>query len=898
MRSPKHFHYFRLFWLFGLACPLWAQLEPKLDKTNGEEEQILARETWFYQQRQLYDIARPDLLRATAAGQTENMAAAEALRGDRPAWTPLGPSPMVMLDWSMGNVSGRVSAIAIHPQNREIIYLGAAAGGLWKSVNGGLSWQALFDREGTQSIGAIVLDPKNPNTLWVGTGEHAQGCSGYFGRGLYKSEDGGATFFQVNGDAAGPLNLSYISAIALHPDNPDILLAGGHAWCANGQQHGGGLFFSSNGGAGWRRILEGPVNDILADPKHPGTFYTAIGRDHADHNGIFKSTDHGLNWERLNTGLPVPQEMGRSRIALSPSHPDILYAVINTDQQGTKLFRSTDGGKIWELRRNDVCEGQCDYNLCLSVHPTDPNRILLGSIRFARSNDGGLNLGILTSGWGHSQAVHQDTHVLVYDPQDGERFWIGTDGGIWRAEQNGNIFTNLNGNLNITQIYDIAVHPHDPSLIFAGAQDNSSQFTRGFSLWDVTLVTGDGFTNAVDPLNPNVVIQSSYPQGTPNLYRSLSGGLPGTFGYLPPTGLSSLEPWPWVTPMAVTANGERTTTALFIASNRVYLSQNLGDSWSPLSDDPLCPESLQTLAATPLQDSLVVYAGSSLGRLFRTDDALSPVPIWLDITGNYAGGAVTDIAIDRLDPYNVFITNGAFDGARIFGSNEGGGQWIPLGANLPDIPANTLALDPFNAERIFLGTDVGIFESEDGGAFFSTLMVDFPMGTVVTDLEIDADPHVLTAATFGRGVWQARLEDREIQVEVGPDHFVCNSQLIPLNAEVSFGLPPHVWRWRVVSGPNLAGSQFSATQIATPVFTPSAPGIYLLEVTVEDALFHSASETIGIAVFDNQGILNQGISRWALRQNHPNWQALLDRDHNGVIQIIDLVRHQALPTCP
>jgi hypothetical protein len=746
--------------VLALAASVAVAQAPPGDLRNGEEEQIRRRVEWFVETRGLDRVHRADRLRRGAVLQAKIMREAERPAG-LGSWRSMGPEAMTMLHWVMGPVAGRVSALAVDPTNEDVIYLGAASGGLWKTVNGGDSWFPIFDDVGTQTIGAITIDPASPNTVWVGTGEQGQNCWSYFGMGLFRSTDGGAFFEEVNGSGESTIDLSYITSIVLLPGDSQVVLVGGETYCDDGNWIYGGLYRSSDGGGTWAEVLSGAVTDMVVSPGETDVIVAAVGRWSQSSNGIYRSADGGLSWSHVTAGLPAPSSVGRSRLAAAPGDPLVLYTLMN-ESGGVGLYHSGDRGENWTRRNSDACDGQCSYNLCLAVHPTNPATLLTGTVKFFRSTNGGVSLTPLISGWGSNQKVHQDTHVLVWSRTDTDRFWVGGDGGLWRSDDGGSNFENLNANLNITQFYDIEVHPTDPSTLFGGAQDNSSSASFADLRWNTTVVTGDGFMNVVDPADPGTVIQTSYPwDGYPSLYRSTSGGSPGSFDWLSVTGLTQYEPWPWVTPLVGADAGTGIPTSLFVASNHVYRSDfdSLG-SWTKISGNLAgSGGSLSVLTPVVNDGAIVLYSGTSDGRIWRTGNALLPSPIWIDVTGNYPGSRVTDIAADPADPLRVFVTRGEFGAGRLFRSTTGGFFWQVVGSGLPNVPANSVAIDPVSPHRVFVGSDVGVFVSEDGGETFVAAMDGLPLGSVVTDLEIDDEPYVLTAGTYGRGAWQMNLTE-------------------------------------------------------------------------------------------------------------------------------------------
>ena len=712
-------------------------------KPREESWQIEQRQLWFIRSRGLDQAVNADAERRKAAAdlkaEVERLAPLQRAAGE--TWAPLGPSSMNMGNWSMGRVAGRTNAIVPHPTDENTVYFAAAAGGVWKTTNGGSSWTALFDQVGTLPTGALFVEPAAPANVWVGTGDrNGGGCAGYFGQGVYLSSDGGSSWQARNGSGATAMPLSIVNAVAVQPTNANVVLAGGAGSCgSSGALSGSGLYRSADRGGSWSKTLNGNVEDLIFVPG-TATVYAGVAG-----SGVYKSSDGGASWSAMNSGLSVSGT--RLRLAMAASNTNVLYAL-----QSGSLYRSADGGASWSLRSSTACEGQCSYNLAIDVHPTQPDTILVGSIRTARSTNGGSSFTILHSTWGSSQAVHQDTHVVRYSRSNPDRFWLGTDGGVWRTDNGGSSWVNMNSNLNVTQFYDISVHPTNPDIVFGGAQDNSSSRRSTSAVWDLTFVSGDGFMNAIDPTNPSIVFQTSYPSGGfPSIYRSTSGGGANSFTKLPTTGMTSSSSFPWVTPMAVASN------RLLTASNVVYRATTSASplSWTAISGS--LGSAVSVITPVSMGVLLPTYVGTSGGRIYATPDAAVPSVSFSDVTGNYPGGVVSDVAMDPLNAQRVFVTRAGFGAARLYRSTSGGGTWSAVGAGLPNVPANAVAIDPLNTNRIFVGTDVGVYESADGGDTFVAFSAGLPLGLVVTDLEIDDTPHVLSAGTYGRGAWNVTL---------------------------------------------------------------------------------------------------------------------------------------------
>ena len=712
---------------------------------EGDESwQIEQRQIWFERTRGLRDTADATRLRASAVSELklqQRITRERHLAGGE-VWQELGPSSMDMTDWGMGRVAGRLNAITPDPADNDIVYIGSAAGGVWKTTNGGVDWAPMFDEVGTLPIGAITLDPANPNAVWVGTGDKNGGaCAGYFGQGVYLSEDGGETWNARNGSDASAMPLSVINAVAIQPTDNNVILVGGSGSCsAGGGLANPGVYRSADRGLTWTQVLDNNVEDLVFEPGTATVFAGLIG------TGVQKSTDGGATWSDSSSGLTASGS--RMRLAMAPSDSHILY-VLTGRSAGSRLFRSDDSGATWTQRNSTLCEGQCTYNQTLAVHPSDPDTVLVGTIRPARSTDGGTTFVPLTDPWGTNQMVHQDTHVVAYSQSDAVRFWIGSDGGIWRSDDGGASFLNMNSNLNITQFYDVAVHPGDANVMFGGAQDNGSSGRRTSLLWDLTFASGDGFMNAFDQNDPSIVFQTSYPSGGfPNIVRSLQGGSNGSYSGMPTAGLVEGN-FPWVTPLATAGS------LLFVASDTVYRTTTTGDSWTAISPDLGADVSVITPV---LHGSLTTtFVGTSNGRIWASADAGAPVPLFSEVTGDYPGGRVSDIAIDPLDAQRVFVTREGFNASRLYRSGTGGTTWVAVGGGLPNVPANSVAIDPLDTDRVFVGTDIGVYESVDGGDNFAAFATGMPLGAVVVDLEIDDNPHVLTAGTYSRGAWRVVL---------------------------------------------------------------------------------------------------------------------------------------------
>ncbi len=410
-------------------------------------------------------------------------------------------------------MSGRISDIAIDPVKRSTWYVAVASGNVWKTKNAGTTWEPIFDSYGSYSIGCIAVDPNNRHVIWVGTGENNSQRSVGYGDGVYKSLDGGKKFVNV-----GLENSEHIGKILIDPRNSDVVYvaAQGPLWSAGGDR---GLYKTTDGGKTWTLVLEidenTGVSEVHFDPRNPDILYAAAYQrrrhvwtliDGGPESGIYKSTDAGANWKKINNGLPEG-DRGRIGLAVSPINPDVVYAIVEAARDGSGFYRSEDGGENWTKKCDYVAVSPQYYQeIFADLHVFD--RIYSMDVRTMVSDDGGKNFTRLGREW-----KHVDDHALALDPDDPDHLIIGSDGGLYETWDRGESW-DYTANLPITQFYKLAVDNDVPFYnVYGGTQDNATQGgpsrtnnIHGIrnSDWYVT-VGGDGFDPAIDPENPNII---------------------------------------------------------------------------------------------------------------------------------------------------------------------------------------------------------------------------------------------------------------------------------------------------------------------------------------------------------------------------------------------------------
>jgi hypothetical protein len=683
------------------------------------------------------------------------------------------------LNWAQAgpyNIGGRVTALASVPGGATV-YLGAANGGVFKSTNGGTNWTPIFDELGVYSIGALELDPTDANVLYVGTGEANGAVDTYDGAGVFRSRNGGATWEDLGLDET-----ARIGAVEVDPSNPNRIYVGAMGTQFSTGPHRG-LYRSENGGASWTQVLfvndSTGVTDVVINPAHPETVYCATWervrrltyrRAFGPGCGIWRSIDSGTTWTRLQNGLPLPSDnVGRIALAISPARPSMIYAQIISGSiggyNGLGLYRSTDGGANWVRRDADV-----EYNNSfggfgwyfgeMGVDPVNPEVIFTLGVALLRSADGGVTYTDYTLG-----PLHVDQHAIWIDPSNPQRIYQGNDGGFFASDQGGLNWLKST-DLPITQFYAGAIDPSNPLRLLGGTQDNNTLMTfgsHGPSTW-APILGGDGFQCLVDPTNPNIIFAEwQNCCGNTGLRRSTNGG--GSFGV--PIGFAGGDRYNWNTPIAMDPSNH---DVLLVGSQRVYKSVNNGVNYTAVSADlttnpgaQLVYGTITTLAISPV-DPLTYYAGTDDGRVWRSVNAGGA---WTNVSAGLPVRYVTRVTPDPVNPAVVYATVSGFfvdeHAAHVYRSANRGDTWASVSGNLPNIPVNDILVDPTHTQSLYAATDVGVYATVTGGASWFPLGNGLPIQTVF-DLSFHAGSRTLVAATHGRSQWKLTLPSAPLDV--------------------------------------------------------------------------------------------------------------------------------------
>ncbi|MEO1052415.1 MAG: glycosyl hydrolase [Bacteroidota bacterium] len=684
-------------------------------------------------------------------------------------------------------MSGRIADIAIHPEDENTWYVAVGSGGVWKTVNAGVTWKPLFDDQPSYSIGCITIDPVNPYRIWVGTGENIGGRHAGYGDGIYLSEDGGEHWKKM-----GLGNSERISEIIVHPENSDVIWVAsqGPLWKSGGER---GLYKSTDGGQTWKKTLGDDqwvgVTDIALDPRNPDVMYAATWQRHrtvAAYMGggpgtaLYRSVDGGETWTKLTNGLPKTN-MGKIGLAVSPINPDVIYAAIELDRRTGGLFRSTDRGGTWKKMSNAITGGTGPHyyqELYASPHKFD--RLYLVDNWMQISEDGGKTFTRL-----NRFGKHGDNHSVTFRKDDPEYLLVGTDGGVYESFDLGAHWRFME-NLPITQFYKLAVDDAEPFYnIYGGTQDNSTQGGpsrtdnhHGIRTADWKIILNwDGHQPATEPGNPNIVYAERQ-EGNLSRVDITTGEVVDIQPQ--PSANEDYERFNWDAPILVSPHSPQ---RIYFASQRVWRSDNRGDKWTAISGDltrnqerlslPIMGRTqswdaawdvlamsnyntITSLAESPKQEGLI-YAGTDDGIIQVTEDGGSN---WRKIevgsvSGVPATAFVNDIKADLHDANTVYA---ALDNHKygdfnpyLIKSTDKGRTWRSIKGNIPNgTLVWRLVQDHEKPELMFLGTEFGIYFTINGGQKWIKLKGGVPTISF-RDLAIQRRENDLIGASFGRG---------------------------------------------------------------------------------------------------------------------------------------------------
>ncbi|MBC8487211.1 MAG: T9SS type A sorting domain-containing protein [Bacteroidetes bacterium] len=749
-----------------LISIIYLTLIKKSDEYPSGASQEKQPNEWFFMQRAFPQGEINHKIYLKSLKQSRQFRKQQLIKKDSSVWEFAGPT----------NIGGRITDVEMYPTNMEIIYIGAASGGVFKTMDAGNSWISIFDDALSLSIGDIALAPSDPDVIYVGTGEaNAGGGSlAYDGIGIYKSTDAGNTWNYL-----GLEESRNIGRMVVHPDNPDILYvaAMGNLFANTPER---GIYKTSNGGQTWENVLfvsdsTGGI-DIVIHPTNPDTLYAAMWERIRRPNrrsyggwtcGIYVTYNEGHTWTELTNGLPSPgNNIGRIGIDISKSEPNILYAIY-ADKTGyfEGVYKTTNGGNTW-TQTNDGSLTNCYVSYGwwfgrISVDPVDPEIAYVIGLDLYKTSNGGNSWSNISS-----LDVHVDQHGLYAHPENNNFVFLGNDGGLYISQNGGNSWTWIN-NLPITQFYTCEVDNQYPYRLYGGTQDNGTNRTMagGTDDWE-NIYWGDGFYVLVDPENNNYVY-AEYQYG--NFARSTNGGSSFSAAM---NGISSSDRKNWNTPVVFDPSNPE---ILYYGANRLYKSTNHAGLWSAISTDlsngpgggNLTYGTITTISVSPVNPE-IIYVGTDDGNVWVGDDNGTE---WEYISSALPVRWVTRVAADPFEENTAYVT---FSGYRydeflphIFKTTDKGQNWEDISGNLPEAPINDIIPDSENDSTLYIATDVGVFVTRNSGEIWEMLGTNLP-NVPVCDLTIHNGTRKLIAATYGRSMYTYDLYQDTISTSTNP----------------------------------------------------------------------------------------------------------------------------------
>ena len=755
----------------------------------GEADDPDGRWNWFWFQRMYPFDEIPEGARRRAwdslprRDKTDLNSASLSQTGLEPmstVWSPIGPAPTTS-GLPGGPNSGRINAIAVSPANTQIVLIGSATGGIWRSTDAGTTFVPVTDNQVDLSVGTIAFAPSNPNIVYAGMGDID---NGYFGTGVLKSTDAGLTWTRINNNNVLP-EKGECMRIQVDPTNPDKVYLAQYAFVNLSTNQGfiSGIYISSDGGVNWTKPFSGLVRDLVIHPTNPQILYAGVQFKTGDNPGLYKSIDGGQTWTNVFLSPYTSSQSATRdfRVAVTPAKPDRVYIYFGTRTTSpfqVRLEMSDDAGVTWTNRgvisNNQIDPGQFGYNTYLAASPTDANTVYVGTRDLFRSTDGGVTFTDLTNSFAPpypngnyqpgSQKFHSDQQSFAFEPGNSNTFYAGCDGGLFKTTNAGANFTSLNTSLSLTQFVSIGVHPTDGTKSYGGTQDNGTQRRLvGTSGWR-EFSSGDGGQLVINPLNTPMVF-TSYVLGSVSRFLSDGFSFNAKIADADSFGESLTDPrinfYPPVVGNGVDAKLYVGTWRLFVCSDcdnlsKVWHGSNPPTWTAPGGTTDLTTGTTDVLNAIAVAKSNinVIYTGSIRGKVMASQDA---GVTWTDKTTGLPARSITSITVSPTDPSLVYLTVSGYGTGHIFKSTNSGTAWTNISNNLPNIPTNAFLIDPLTSTTLYAGTDIGVFQSTDGGTTWSVFNSNLPPVPVLAFTAQASG--LIQIGTYGRGAYELPLSN-------------------------------------------------------------------------------------------------------------------------------------------
>lgn len=682
-----------------------------------------------------YNLREGDFLKARLA-RTNNT----------DGWQSLGPTSWVNAPNGYNPGIGRINCITGHPTDPNTLFIGAPAGGLWKTTNGGDSWTVLSDDLPVLGVTDFYVDAANPNLMYLLSGD-AYGSDTY-SIGIFKSTNGGVTWSNTSNFNPDVSSGYRMFKMLVDPTNNQRILTGGN----------GGILLSENGGNSWTSVLNEVVVDLEFKPGDPDVVYASTWGN----NFFYKSEDGGLTWDEISTGFGG---LGRTALGVSADNPEYVYILAATsNSRFGGVYRSEDSGETFQMQSNapnifgysataEDDRGQGNYDLAIAVNPEDAEDIYVSGIHIWNSKDGGANwdvegqYGILNF-WVYDpnnvqRYVHADNHTLDFIHGN---LYAGSDGGIWKTTDLGQTWSDLSFGLGITQFYRLGLDPNNPNVIIAGAQDNGSNIYNNGTWYHI--FGADGMEALVDH-TAGTTVYSSYQFGGIIRYGLRGGNIEAYVN--DPEQID--ESGGWITPFSL---HPQNNNILFAGFQNLWKSEDKGDTWTRISDFG----STSTLRSLAISKSNPNYIYTSSGEsIYRTKDGGTT---WEPINAGLPTEYMTYIAVSEVDPEKIWATfSGYTNGQKAYYSSNAGTNWTNISQGLPNIPANCIVHvraneDMEEYDQLLVGTDVGVYKRDANASQWELWSDELP-SVIVNELEVNYGSREVVAATFGRGIWKRSI---------------------------------------------------------------------------------------------------------------------------------------------
>jgi len=740
-------------------------------------------------------------------------------------WKSLGPAFM----------GSRVETIEVPENNRGTIYVGFGSGSLWKTQDNGLSWKNIFQNQATFSIGDLAISSQNHDILWLGTGEQLRASRGYCypGAGIYKSADGGETWTNK-----GLTDSHHIGRVIIDPfdSNRVFVAVMGHFWSANKQR---GVFYTDNGGDIWQQILyisdSVGISDIVWDPNNEILYAASWQIPDGPNSQIYKSIDLGENWSKLNLPLEGSRDrIGRIGLTMSNSWPETLYAIADNrnprgqndkNHIGAEVFRSDDFGENWKLTHSDQLDNNGGFGWAFGdivIHPNDPDELFILGIHLMHSKDGGRNFQKISGKISHlhpnkATSLHLDQHDFKVIPGLQDLWILGNDGGVYTSVNQGQSWNHLN-TIPTGEFYDVSVKDGIPIKVYGGTQDNSNitgvinpfDFDGSENSWDYVWLDpwsgGDGFTSIPDPTDPDIVYWESQ-----NGYINRKNLTTGQNTLIKPRADKDENPLrnSWFTPYFISVHNNMT---LYYAANKVYKSIDKGDSWFRVSHDLTFPESksktsrsITVIAESPVQAG-VLYAATEKGAVWvsRNDGTK-----WFEVSDGIPEKKIVCIFPSKHVISRVYLVargmNDDDSSSHVYTSDDYGKKWKMITSNLPHIPVNCITEDPLLQNLLFVGTDAGIFCTQNRGVAWQAISYNLP-STCIQQLRWMGNNEFLLGASHGQGLFYCHIKPLRLFTQSGHPEEIKFLGSIPGRLPISNDYNKD---WNIQSGEALVFSWFT-----------------------------------------------------------------------------------------